>query len=81
MEVPRVGSELQLQAYTTPITIQDPSCIYDLHSNLGQRQILNPLSEARDQTCILMDNSWVLKLLSHNGNYFKIFKGKLLMNY
>ena len=33
-----------------------------------QCQILNPLSEARDQICILMDTSWVLNLLSHNRN-------------
>ena len=31
-------------------------------------QILNPLSEARDWTCILMDTSWVCNLLSHSGN-------------
>ena len=31
-------------------------------------QILNPTSEARDWNCILMDTSWVLNLLSHNGN-------------
>ena len=29
-------------------------------------QILNPLSEARHQTCTLMDTSQVCKLLSHN---------------
>ena len=33
-----------------------------------QHQIFNPLSEARDQTCILMDTSWVPNPLSHNGN-------------
>ena len=31
-----------------------------------QCQILNPLSEARDQTLTLMDTSWVHLLLSHN---------------
>ena len=30
--------------------------------------ILNPVSEARDETCILMDTRWVLNPLSHNGN-------------
>jgi len=33
------------------------SCIYDLHHNSLQCQILNPLSEARDQTHILFDIS------------------------
>ena len=32
------------------IATWDPSCIYDLHHNSGQRQILNPLSEARNRT-------------------------------
>ena len=27
-----------------------------------------PLSEARNQTCILIDTSWVYNPLSHNGN-------------
>ena len=30
-----------------------------LHHSSQQRQILNPLSEARDQICILMDTSWI----------------------
>ena len=59
MDVPRleVDSELQLQAYTTA-TKQDPGCIFDLtrlHS-LQQRQTLNPLSEARDQTQVPAEN-------------------------
>ena len=55
MEVPRLGVQLQLQllAYTTATVKQDPSHICDLHHNSWQRQILNPLSEARDQTCNL----------------------------
>ena len=49
MEVPRLGveSELQLPAYVTAIAMQDLS------------HILNPLSQARDQTQIRMDTSWV----------------------
>ena len=34
------------------------------HGNAGS---FNPLSDARDQTCILMDISQVLNPLSHNG--------------
>uniref|UniRef100_A0A8D0QRP6 Origin recognition complex subunit 2 n=1 Tax=Sus scrofa TaxID=9823 RepID=A0A8D0QRP6_PIG len=70
MEVPRLGveSELQLPAYTTATGMPDPSGVCDLHHSSQQRQILNPLSEARDQTCILMDTGQVLNLLSHNGN-------------
>ena len=50
MEVPRLGgkSELQLQVYATATATPDPSRIHNLHRSLQQRQILNPLSEARD---------------------------------
>ena len=61
MEVLRVGvhSEWQLLAYTTATAMQDLSHICDLHRSQQQRQSLNPLSEARDQTRILMGTSWV----------------------
>ena len=36
-----------------------PSCICDLHHSSWQCQIPNPLSEARNQTRVLMDTSWV----------------------
>ena len=56
MEVPRLGveSELQLLAYITTTEMQDLSHICDLHHSSLQCQILNPLSEARDQTHSLM---------------------------
>ena len=44
------------------------SHICDLCRTLQQCQILIPLSKAKDRTCILMDTSWVLNLLSHNDN-------------
>ena len=46
-------------AYTTATTTQDLSHVCDLHHSLHQRQIFNLLSEARDQTRILMDTSRV----------------------
>ena len=72
MEVPRlqVESELQLPAIAMP----DPSC------SLWQRQILNPLSEVRDPTCILMDTTLILNLLSHNGNSQYFYFCKCLIN-
>ena len=51
----RVESELQLPAYVMATAMPDPSCIRNLHYSLQQRCILNPLSEARDQTGILTD--------------------------
>ena len=61
MEVPRLGvkPELQLLAYTTVTAMLDPSNVCNLHHSLWQPQILNSLSKARDQICILMDTSWV----------------------
>ena len=61
MEVPRIGveSELQLSAYATATATRDPSYTYHLHHSSGQGWILHPLSEARDETCILVDPIWV----------------------
>ena len=72
MEVPRLGTKLerQLPAYTTATATAtwDLSCICDLCWSLWQHQILNLLRKARDRIRILKDSSWVLNLLSHNGN-------------
>ena len=70
MEVLRRGveSELQLWAYVTATKMWDLSLICNLYHSSGQCQILNLLSEARNQTHILMDTSRVLNLLSHNRN-------------
>ena len=59
VEVPRLGveSELHLPAFATATWHLSHVC--DLHHSSLQCRILNPLSEARDQTCILMDMSWV----------------------
>ena len=61
MEGPRLGveSELQLPAYAIGTAMQDQSHVYDLHHSSRQRRILNPLSKAKDQTCVLMYLSWV----------------------
>ena len=67
-----VQSELQLQACATATAtttaMQNLICVCKLHLSLQQRQILNPMSEARDPTHILMDTSWAHNLLSHNRN-------------
>ena len=61
MEVPRLRVELELQlaAYITATETQDPSCICNLHHSSWQCWILNPLSEARDRTRILMDTNQI----------------------
>ena len=46
--------KLELQLLATATATTDPSHIYDLHHSSRQRQILNPLSEDRDQTHNLM---------------------------
>ena len=71
VEVPMLGSNwsYSCQSMATAAAMYDPSCIFDLRYSSRQHQICNPLSRDRDQTCILMDTSWVLNLLSHNGNF------------
>ena len=61
MEVPMPGVELepQLPAYTIVTTMQDLRCTCDLHHSSWQFWIHNPLSKARDQTCVLMDDSLI----------------------
>ena len=58
MEVPKIGlyPELQRQAYATATAMPDLRHICDLCHSLWQPWILNPLSKARDLTCI----SWIL---------------------
>ena len=62
LEVPRIGVELELQLrdYATATVTWDLSHVCKLRHSSRQRQILNPRSEARDRTCILMDPSQVL---------------------
>ena len=57
MEVPGLGVELEplLQAYATATAMLGLSLICNLCSSLWQCLILNPLSEAKDQTCILRE--------------------------
>jgi len=56
MEVPRLGVELELQllTYTTATAMPDPSHVCNLHHSSQQRQIFDPLSEARVRTPNLM---------------------------
>ena len=60
--------QIQLPAHARATAIQDPSHVCNLHHSSRQCWILNPLSEARDQTQILVDASWVHNLLSHSWN-------------
>ena len=60
MQVPRLGVELELEllAYATA-TLPDLSHVCDLHKSSWQCRIINPLSETRHWTCILMDASQI----------------------
>ena len=74
MESPslRVYSELQPPAYASHSNASHSnavlSCIFDLCHSLWHRWILNPRSEARDQTHILLGTSQVLNVLDHSEN-------------
>ena len=75
MEVPRLGGQSELQMPVCATATWDLSHICNLHHSSQQCWILNPLSKARDGTCVLMDTSWVCNPLSHKGNSWKlIFK-------
>ena len=82
-EVPRLGAESELRppVYTTATATPDLSCMHDLYRSSWQCQILNPLSKARDQTCIPMDTSWILNLLTHNRNSRKALLHLLGINW
>ena len=60
MEVPKLGveSELQPLVCTTAAATPDPSRVCDLHHISWHPWILNPLSEARDRTRVLVCTSW-----------------------
>ena len=61
-EVPRLGDQWEQEvhpAYATAQATWDPSLICKLCHSLRQCRILKPLSEAMDQTHILMGISWV----------------------
>ena len=70
MWVPRLGgkSELQLLAYAAATATRDTCHICDLHHSSRQCQFPDPLNEARDGTCILIDTKSDSFLLHHNGN-------------
>ena len=57
METPKLGVnlEMQLLAHATATAMPDLRRICELCYRLRQGQILNPLSEARDQTLILLE--------------------------
>ena len=55
----RSNQSCKLLAYVRATATPDPSHVCDLHHSLRQGRILNPLSEARDQTCNLMIPRWI----------------------
>ena len=61
-------SQLQLPVCTTARAMLDRSHVCDLHHSSWQCQILNPRSEARDGTHVLMDALQALTPWSHNSS-------------
>ena len=54
IEVPRVGVQSELQPPACVTATATPDLSFDLHHSSWQRQILNPLGEARDKARNLM---------------------------
>ena len=61
MESPRLGvkSDLLLLAHTTATAMLDLSCVCNPYHGSQYCWILNLLSEARDQTCVLINTSQI----------------------
>ena len=59
MEVPRLGVEPELPAYSTMTAMPHPSHVCDLHHSSWKCRIFNPMSKARDRTHVLMNTSRV----------------------
>ena len=83
MEVLRLKVKLELEllvtATATATETWDPSHVCNLCHSSWQCHIPKPLSEARDQTCVLMDTIWVRYLLSHDGySQERAFKVKVV---
>ena len=78
MEVPRQGIQLeqQLLANITVTAMPDLSCLCDLHHSSWQTQILNPLSEARDQTRNFMVPGQIRFCCAMMGTPVPDFSGK-----
>ena len=68
MEVPGLGvkSELQPLAYTTATATPDPIRVCNLNHSSQQHRIL---SEAKDQTCVLMDASQIYFCWTTKGTH------------
>ena len=75
MEVPRLGVELVLKllAYATATATWDLSHVCNLCHSSRERQILNPLSKAGDQTWVLMDASHIRSHWAMMGNSPTLF--------
>ena len=76
LEVPRLGVNRSCSCQLADVTATattDPSRVCNLHHSSQQCQILNPGSEARDQTRVLMDSSQI-RCHSYTSILKKIFK-------
>ena len=80
-----VESKLQLPTYTTVTARQDPSRICNLHHSSWQRQILNPLSEARDRTQNLMVTTqicfWCATIGTPRTAFYNVSSNNITMFY
>ena len=68
MEVLRLGVQSKPQLLATATATPGSSHILSLHHSSWQPQLLNPLSEARDWTHILLNTSWVSLAQCYNRN-------------
>ena len=70
--------EVQLPACATTTATSDPICFCNLQHSSWQHRILNPLSEARDQTCNLMFPSQIHFRHAMKGTPVFLFNGNII---
>ena len=78
MATPEAHGSSQTKGWIRATAMPDPSHVCDLHHSSWQRQILNPLSKARDLACILMDTSHIHFHYATMGTPEIIFRGHTL---
>ena len=73
MATPMAYGSSQTRGSNFPHHNVDLSCVFHLHHSSQQHQILNPLSEAKDQTGVPMDPSLVRYCRATMGTSFLFF--------
>ena len=70
----RIWAVVTSLCHSTATAMPGPCCICNLHHSSWQRQIVKPLSETKDRTCVLMDASQICFLSHDRNSYHGLFE-------